>query len=332
MLHEPARCVRRSDMRQSAVDADPLNPTIFHEPWWLDAATDGAWRESTSESGGRIMGRLPYLPDRKFTGQLSIVMPRLTRSLGPALAVPGDPAECVRLPTRHKILRELICGLPRCSHLWMQMHGGISDVMMFESAGCHTTVRYTTEIAPAAPDDIWAAMRDKTRNVIRRARDGLVVDHDMTADDFLAFYQEACRTHGRRNDYPASSCGRLIAQAITTGRGRAYAAVRSDGQPTAAIMTVSDARATYYLMSSRLPDAGNGAVSMLLWAAIRDAAESGRTFDGDGLSLENHMLLTGLGGQVRPRYLVSRTGALMGLGRCVKEFVGKARRSARWSR
>jgi hypothetical protein len=40
---------------------DPLTPTIFHEPWWLEAASGGQYEEVTVSSGGRTVGRLPFV-------------------------------------------------------------------------------------------------------------------------------------------------------------------------------------------------------------------------------------------------------------------------------
>src|ERR1700744_4662080 len=65
--------------------------TIFHEPWWLSAASDGAYEEVVVSSDNKIVGRLPYLRLRKFGWQTALVMPAMTHVLGPSLSldIPG---------------------------------------------------------------------------------------------------------------------------------------------------------------------------------------------------------------------------------------------------
>ena len=40
--------------------SSPIIPTVFHEDWWLDAATDGNFSVVEVMSGGRTVGRLPF--------------------------------------------------------------------------------------------------------------------------------------------------------------------------------------------------------------------------------------------------------------------------------
>src|ERR1700674_2575471 len=63
---------------------DPLAPTIFHEDWWLDAATGGNFEVVEVTVGGRTVGRLPFNTTNRF-GLKMIRMPALTYFLGPAI-------------------------------------------------------------------------------------------------------------------------------------------------------------------------------------------------------------------------------------------------------
>ncbi len=49
--------------------------TIFHEPWWLEAATQSNYREVTVESGGNLQGRLPYFERSRVPGFRVLGMP-----------------------------------------------------------------------------------------------------------------------------------------------------------------------------------------------------------------------------------------------------------------
>ncbi len=159
---------------QSSPPSPPaLVPTVFHEPWWLTGASQGRYREVEVRSGGGVVGRLPYLATKRF-GMTHIAMPMLTHFLGPAIqeSTGGETARCLH---RLSVTKDLIRQLPKASHVYIKHHRATSDTLAFQALGFHTDVQFTWEIAPAAPDVLWRRMRDKTRNVIRRAEEKLQV-------------------------------------------------------------------------------------------------------------------------------------------------------------
>lgn len=293
--------------------------TIFHEPWWLSAASDGAYEEAVHAVDNVVIGRLPYLRQRKIGWQTALVMPTMTHVLGPSLAADVPPGERGRSLRRFTISSALIAQLPRAGHIWFALHRRETETLAFEAAGFSTSVRFTVEIQPDAPDRLWREMRDKTRNVIRRAQESLI---PRAIDDpafFFEFYQENLRQRGIRNHYDLRIRENMVAACLEHGRGRILVASDAAGRPQAAIFTAWDDEAEYYLMSTRAPESGNGAISLLIWTAIQDAAAAGRIFDLDGVdSRTNHMLLTGFGGSLRPRYLVSRTSASFQVAQSLK--------------
>jgi len=77
------------------------------------------------------------------------------------------------------------------------------------------------------------------------------------------------------------------------------------------VFCVWDQTAAYYLLTTRIPDAHDGAVSLVLWEAIQDAAQRGLIFDFDGLvNKESFAFLSGFGGVLCPRYVVTRISPL----------------------
>lgn len=69
-----------------------------------------------------------------------------------------------------------------------------------------------------------------------------------------------------------------------------------------------DSHASYYTLSTRRAECGNGAIPMLIWEAIRRAARDGRVFDFDGLSNEGSIgLYAGFGGVTSPRFVSARS-------------------------
>ena len=296
-----------------------LGPTIFHEKWWLEAASNGEAREVAIEQGGRVVGRLPFHRLRRRFGLSSIGQPPLTYALGPAIAALPDG----RLPAIQKriaITRDLIRALPPALHVSFRLHGGAFDTLAFEAEGFGCRLHYTVEIEPADEAALWRALRDKTRNVIRRAEEQLVVREIDDVDAFLDFYAENLDRRNRTNAYQRPVAPRVIREARARPAGSILAATDAAGALQAAILTVWDSRSAYYLMSTRRPDSASGANSLLIWHALRQAAANGRMFDMAGLhvrkgELPNMLLLTGFGGVVKPRYFVERSTRLIAAAR-----------------
>lgn len=280
--------------------------TIFHEPWWLSVASDGAYEEAVVVSDGAVIGRMPYLRSRKIGWQTALVMPTMTHVLGPSLVTDLPGAELTRSLRRFTICSELIAQLPKASHIWFALHRRMTDTLAFEAAGFTTGVRFTAEIAPDARDALWRQMRDKTRNVIRRAEESLTVEDIRDPAPFIDFYKDNLRRRSLNSNYDMRICGNLMAACLERGVGRLLMAVDTAGAPQSAIFTAWDHETEYYLMSTRAPDSGNGATSLLIWTALQDAATAGRVFDMDGIDTKtNRLLVTGFGGALKPRYTVS---------------------------
>jgi hypothetical protein len=258
---------------------------------------------------------------KKPFGQIALVMPTLTHVLGPALSqtIIGDGT--ARSLKWFAVTKELIEQLPAASHVWFELHRGTSNTLAFEAAGFSCGVNFTMDIEPDSVEALWRRMRDKTRNVIRRARDVLIVAEQFSPSQFMDFYEQNLRQKGLRNSLDRRLSELVINACVGRGVGRLLTASDDSGAPKAAIFTAWDGRAEYFLMSTRRQDSTNGAISLLLWSAIQHAAALGLNFDVDRVcSKTNLLLLTGFGGILRPRYFVSRTTATYQIGRKIKTF------------
>ncbi len=285
---------------------DPLHPTIFHEPWWLDAAAPDAWREVTVTASGKTVGRLPYAISHQPLGRTGCVMPPFCHFVGPAIDA-GNAAACNKALRRDQITRELIEQLPDTGFFSQRMHRDVPDVLVFAEMGFYTPVQFTFEIAPDSPERLWSAMRDKTRNIIRRAEERCSIDETLSGPDFAAFYVANAAATGNASYYRAADIARITTAATARDRGRILSARAADGSLSAAIFCVWDDSCCYYLLSMRDRGRDDGATSMLVWHAIRRAAARSLIFDFDGLFTRgNRVFFTGFGGTVRPRFCATR--------------------------
>jgi hypothetical protein len=285
---------------------DPIAPTVFHQGWWLDAASAGQYHEITVESGGRIVGRFPFVLRR--AGRLRTVcgMPELTHFLGPAVD-DGTGAGCNRAVKRLEITRRLLDKLPKTSGFWHKMHLGTPDMLAFQERAYDISVQFTYEILPAPESILWKSMRDKTRNVVRRAEEQFCLSEVHDPAEFIHPYNANLTSRGDRNIYNNATIGRLFIEARKHRQGKILAARRPDGSIAAAIFYVWDSRVTYYLMSTRANDAGNGAVSLLIWKAICESSSHERMFDFDGIGAHGAThFFSGFGGRVATRFVASK--------------------------
>lgn len=286
------------------IHRDTVQPTIFHEPWWLEAATGNTYQCATVTRANRIVGSFPYVCANLPLGTRVCGMAPLTHVLGPGIVCgPGNPPN--RRLKADGILRELLMAMGSFSGFHIKMHRGVTDTLVFQEHGYRTSVQFTYELQPAAETLLWAGMRDKTRNVIRQARTAYNVRATPDPEFFETFYAANLIARSSVNNYRHISA--VCRASLARNRSRILTAHDRIGKAVAAIMYVWDEVSVYYLLSTRAVDAGNGAVSLLIWNAICDAASRNLLFDFDGVATPGSRLFyTGFGGVPAPRYIVSR--------------------------
>ncbi len=298
---------------------DPLTPTIFHEPWWLDIATEGRYGVAEVAQDGKTIGRLPYFLFKKMG--LSIVdMPPLTHFMGPAVVESsGKPNS--RFLHRIDVTSELIRKLPRTAAHYIKCHRDVTDVIAFQAAGFRASVQFTHEIYPQPQDVIWNNLRDKARNFIRTSRQRFFVTTGDDPSAFMDFYRKSFENRGQINNKNTIVCARLIGESMNRKCGRIYEARDDKGVLDAAIFCAWDRTSSYFLLSSRNLDAHFGATGLLVWEAILEATQRGLIFDFDGVSLEGCARFANqFTAAVAPRYIALRESVPMRIIRAVKSL------------
>lgn len=305
-------------------EIDPLVPTIFHEHWWLDIATGGGYEIVKISRSGTTVGWLPYFPRSKFGIKYS-VNPSTMHFIGPAIDA-GDGSLETRFLRKLEITRALIASLPPASVYRYKCHRAVTDVVAFQAEHFSTSVQFTYEIQPHPPDMLWDGLRHKKRSKIRRAKELLTVTEIGDSELFWSFYESNLKRRGIRNvHYDKATTCHLVDACLMRGCGRIYAAKDKLGSLTAAVFCIWDRTSCYYFMTTRRTDAHGGAISLLVWEAMQEAAQRGLIFDFDGLTHpESILFFTEFGGTLSPRYVVTRKSLIGGIGLGVSErFRGK---------
>ncbi len=301
-----------------ALEKDPLTPTIFHEPWWLDIVAPDSYKQVEIYENGKVVGRLPYFLRQRWGMKYSL-MPPMTHFLGPAV-VEGEGSPSTRFLRRLRIIRELIAQLPEASLYQYKCHRDITDAIAFQQEKFLTGVQFTYEIIPQPEEELWKNLRTEKRKKIRQAQKLHTITQIDDPLEFLRFYDSNFQEKGIQNVCNERLCSKLIEACFTRKRGHIYAARNQKGELAAAVFCIWDATTSFYFMCTRTGNSHSGVISLLAWEALKDAARQGLIFDFDGLNTSNAVLFfTDFGGIISPRYIVTRQTPAGGLALAYKE-------------
>lgn len=295
-----------------------MHSTIFHEGWWLDVVSGGHWGTAVSEKGGHVQGWLPY-GTFKERGMTACGTPPLTRVLHPVLSVDGKKNESLNRRTL-AIVSDLVAQLPSAHITHFVLGPDCPDALAWQMNGFRTRLLHTFVIDTRRPGfDAWGEMRDKTRNVIRRAEERLNVVA-LPGLAFRTFYEE--NLDGAPSYFDIGLIERLFEAAERRGQGRILGAFDRRGELHAAVFFVWDDTDYYYFLSTRGKGSAElGAVSLLIWHGIRDAQARGLRFDFDGVTSRQRLqFMMGFGGAVVHRTIVEKGSLLFDARRHLGSF------------
>jgi hypothetical protein len=299
----------RRETRPAAAGGPESAGLLFHEPWWLAAATQGRIREVTVSSGDRVVGRLPFVVTRKL-GFKALRMPPFTHVLGPVVDAGSGKAQ-TQLLRRLSIVRELLDQLPPFDFFKQAFEVATADGLAFQDRGFQISPQYTFRIdCRRALEDVWQDMHFKTRQHIRRAEEKLAVSTVDDPEEFVRFYLANLVRQGRRSHMDFAPFATVFAQSRQRDSGEILRAAWPDGRPAAMVYIVWGHGTMYYLLSTRASDTGdNGSINLLIWSAVKRAHGRGLVFDLDGVSSSGTArFLSGFGGRLEMRLIARRSG------------------------
>jgi len=281
-----------------------LRKTIFHEDWWLDIVAPDRWAEVASDRG-----YLRYAHTSRMMFRSSQIPP-LTRIAGPVVQIDGKKMES-RQRAVFSAVCELLDELPDFDYIQFKLDPSVTDVLPFQSRGYQTSVQHTFHADCRVPEPaLWSEMRDKTRNIIRRAQDSLAIVDIEDADAFKNFYAD--NLDNEKSYFGLYLIPEIFKAARAHGNARILAAIDPKGDIHAQTFFIWDDHSYYYFLSSRNQSIAHaGAVSALVWAGMQHAHSLGLTFDFDGVTSQSrYQFMVGFGGKPATRFILSK-GALL---------------------
>jgi hypothetical protein len=204
----------------------------------------------------------------------------------------------------------------------MTLNTEFSDLAPFLAAGYEVKVHPTFLLDCRRPvEELWGGLRDKTKNVIRRARERLTIRDIDDANLFASFYGK--NLEGAEPDFDLSLLPRVFAAANTRDRCKIIAATDASGVSHAQVFFIWDDNYVYYFLSTRDKNVAHlGAVSLLLWTGIEFAHARQLCFDFDGGIDDDarYKFKVAFGGKLANRFDVVRSTARYQLQRTIRKI------------
>ncbi len=306
------------------------NPDIpvINQDWWLDA-TAGAnnWDVLLVERGGEVVASLPFYRTKKVIFDV-IDMPYLTLTMGIWIRYPRGQKYATRLSYEKEIYLEIIDRLPRVDYYYQHYHWQITNWSTFYWRGFRQTTRYTYVLENLRDTDgLYAAMKEKTRNEIRKAQKLLTV---VESDDIEAFHRINEMTFERQGEKMPHSLEfiREVDRACRErGCRKIWFAVDKEGRIHSAVYIVWDVNCAYYLLGGGDPNLRrSGASSLLLWEAVQRLAPVTKHLDlYGGMHEPVETFFRAFGAVQKPYFQISKiNGKLYKLAYYLKQAIGQA--------
>jgi GNAT acetyltransferase-like protein len=255
---------------------------LFMRPYWLDAVAGvQAWDAIISRNEeGRIVGAWA-IHQRKLRGFKAIILPPMTPFTGIYMDVDTSLPVQKQSFLRQEILEDLIRQVPRVAIFGQKFQFHLRDWLPFYWKGYKQETRYTFRFENPDPEAIYANFSKSFKRNLRAGERKFKVE---TSTDVTELYRLVQRVFEIRKDaipFDLNTLNNAYAQVHARHQSTIYRAVGEDGV-NAAILTVWDDDTTYYLLGGRAGSSTKNSTQILLWHAIKDAAERGHHFDFEG--------------------------------------------------
>jgi lipid II:glycine glycyltransferase (peptidoglycan interpeptide bridge formation enzyme) len=178
--------------------------------------------------------------------------------------------------------------LPRHDIFLQNFHYSVTNCLPFYWNGFSQSTNYTYVIDELSDlDRIWAGFRENIRREIRKAAGQVGVRPLDDIETFIRLNRMTFERQGMPVPYPAELVRRLDAACNARDARRMFLAEDADGTPHAVVYLVWDRASAYYLMGGTDPLLRtSGAMSLLMWEAIKYASQVTGRFDFEGSMLQ----------------------------------------------
>jgi len=258
---------------------------LFSQYWWLDAVCGKSnWDVVIVEKGGLVVGSMPYFIKKRLFFSL-FILPPFTQILGPWIRYSSERVT-VKLGNEMEIIQALLERLPNYDFFSQGLQYIYSNTLPFSWNGFTARAGYTYVLDQISDHDkLWNNLTGRARSEIRKAtnRFEITIKDDCSIDDFISLYKMTFERQKKNVPHCEDVMRRIESACSEKSCRKILIAKDPNGNLHAGAYIVWDENVTYYLMGGGNPILRNsGAMSLVLWEAIKEASLHNDRFDFEG--------------------------------------------------
>ncbi len=284
-------------------------PFSLHYDWWNEVVQED-WEVAIVANQNGVKAIWPYFFRKKGIWKF-LANPHFTPYTGPYLSYPEGQKNESKIAYEHKIYAELIDQLPPFSELSQNFHLGFSNSLAFHWKGFNDEKRFTYLLdLNQSEDSLWKNFRENNRRQIRKAEKSIAInrtDQAVLLESLLKQSYEKQTTP--YPNFPSQYFERIVNYVSKHQCGQLFSASDAEDNIHACLLCIWDEQSAYYLIGGSANAYKNsGAMSLLIWYAIRYAKKEGiPLFNFEGSSIEAiEKYLRGFGGELSTLSRISK--------------------------
>ena len=262
-------------------------PLFYRYEWYISLYGDD-WDVAIEEQGGEVVGFMPYRIRSKKGFKLMLPEP-LVPYQGVWMIYPKGLNHTAKLRLENKVIARIIEKLPKVDGFKQQFNPSFSNWLPFYWKGFEQTTRYTYCINDLSDlDTVFSNFKDTTRNKIRKAEKSLRVESSTDIDRFYQLKMEDYKKKNKVYPIPKDVLESVMNYTVSKETGEILIALDDNDNVHAMLYYMWDKQSAYYVHSVSNPDNSlPGAMSLLIWEAIKRVSDKTISFDFEGSMVES---------------------------------------------
>ncbi len=296
---------------QQICDQENDVPLFLQYNWFNKIYDSENWNVAVVEKGGNVIGFLPYIVTRKKG--FSLITPQfLSPYQGVWLIYPTQQKYTNKLSFEKEVITQLIEQLPKVDAFKQNFLPTFTNWAPFFWKGFKQTTRYTYIINNISEQKrVFADFKENIRREIRKAEKFVTIE---VLNDIDLLYHMKQNVYQENKDTYVISLAKLKAiysYCKTNNCGEMLMAKDNEGNINAILFYVWDNISAYYIHGVTANKyKTTGAMSLLLWEAIKRSSKRTKSFNFEGSMVEPiERYFRAFGGIQTPYFQISKTNS-----------------------
>jgi len=249
---------------------------IFMQDWWLDALCGDSWDVLLKEQDNKIIASLPYFIQKKYC--FKTILPA---HLTPINALWITYEQGMNLTTRYTFEIEVMDYFAKeldklhLSYYCQKFYHKITNWLGFYWNGFTQTTYYTYRIEDISDLELVNKnINSRKRKLIRNAMESIIVDEDITNEDFYKLLSMSFERQHKTLPYSFEIFDRMEKACSERNVSKKLVAKDQEGNKCAVMYLVFSNDVCYTLASGADPKyRDSGAMALLNWKSIEIASQ-----------------------------------------------------------